>query len=457
MDEAWMRWQGRVVNGTFPLRRYLGCSNHSGVFLTEIPSRQPPEAALKLVPASPARAESRLARWTVAAVLTHPHLIRILQTGRCELDGLPYLYAVMEYADQTLAQLLTHRALTEDEAREMLLPVLAALTFLHDRKLLHGQVKPTNILAVGEQLKLSSDTILPVGEGSPGSGSASRYDPPEARYGSRTTAGDIWGVGVTLIEALTRVAPPVPDERAESLALPPELPAAFREIVAACLNRRPQDRPTARELEAWVRGGSASAPLAPAAPRRPATAPAGSAAAPEPPRAQAPRPRSSLALLLAAAVILVLGWTGVRLLTTRQSPALATEAAGHARSQPSLTAVPVTPAVPPPAASAPGARAGGTATAPSAVHEEIPDVPRRARQTIHGHIKVWVRVIVAKDGAVFAARADRPGPSRYFERLAIEAARKWSFPAVDAPDQRLMQVRFDFSRGGTTGRAVTLQ
>jgi hypothetical protein len=87
----------------------------------------------------------------------------------------------------------------------------------------------------------------------------------------------------------------------------------------------------------------------------------------------------------------------------------------------------------------------------------IPDVPRSARRTIRGHIKVWVRVIVQRDGSVFAAVADRHGPSRYFQRLAVEAAKQWTFPAVDTPARRLLQLRFDFSREGTTGRAVTFR
>ena len=35
MSEVWSKWQGHVVNDTFPLRRYLGSSDHSGVFLTD--------------------------------------------------------------------------------------------------------------------------------------------------------------------------------------------------------------------------------------------------------------------------------------------------------------------------------------------------------------------------------------------------------------------------------------
>jgi len=96
------------------------------------------------------------------------------------------------------------------------------------------------------------------------------------------------------------------------------------------------------------------------------------------------------------------------------------------------------------------------ATSPTAVHAEIPDASPGARRTIIGHIKVWVRVIVEPDGSVYAATADRLGPSRYFQRIAIEAAKKWTFPPIDIQSRRLMQIRFDFSRDGATGHAVTL-
>jgi hypothetical protein len=96
------------------------------------------------------------------------------------------------------------------------------------------------------------------------------------------------------------------------------------------------------------------------------------------------------------------------------------------------------------------------AAAPSGGHEEIPEVPPRARQTIHGHITISVRVIVDKDGMVFAALLDHPGRSRYFEQLAIEAAKKWTFPPADT-DERLMMVQFDFTREGATAHSEAIQ
>src|SRR5207302_9565020 len=101
---------------------------------------------IKIVPAERALPEAQLSQWITAAGLSHPHLIRLLDAGRCRLGGRPFLFVVMEYAEQTLAQVLLHWALTTDEAREMLLPVLDALAFLHGKNLVQGGLKPTNFL-----------------------------------------------------------------------------------------------------------------------------------------------------------------------------------------------------------------------------------------------------------------------------------------------------------------------
>jgi hypothetical protein len=68
-----------------------------------------------------------------------------------------------------------------------------------------------------------------------------------------------------------------------------------------------------------------------------------------------------------------------------------------------------------------------------------------------------VRLIVDKDGAVFAALVDERGPSRYFEQLAIDAAKQWTFPPLDTTASRLELVRFEFTRQGATGRAMEVE
>jgi len=459
MSEDWTRWQGHLINGTFPLGRYIGCSDHSGVFVTESAALGPSQVAVKLVPTDRAMAELQLPRWKKAGSLSHPHLLGLLQWGGCQLDGLPYLYAVMEYADQNLAQLLLHRALTEDEAREMLLPILDALAFLHDRNLVQGQLKPANILVVGDQLKLASDTIRRVDDGT---------------HGSSSTAGDIWALGATLFEALTRRAPGNPEE---AVALPADFPETLRDVVSRCLSPSPHDRPDVAELVAWARGESAPSaaaveivqPAAIAAPEpttpEPVLSPtlplraASEATLPAPSMARPPKPRALL-IVLGALAIVALCWYGVRVLTTHRAPASpAVQAAGESASQTAGAAAAAAPAVQEPV-SAPSTTKPAQSdltTSPSTLHEVIPDVSRSARESIRGHIKVWVRVIVDQDGSVSAADADRAGPSRYFQGLALEAAKKWKFLPADGTSRRVMQVQFDFSRDGATGRAVPLR
>jgi serine/threonine protein kinase len=457
MSEVWTRWQGHVVHDVFPLGRYLGCSDHSGVFLTRSAAPGPAEVAIKLLPTNRAMAEALLPRWKMAGGIVHPHLLGLLQSGGCQLDGLPYLYVVMEYADQTLAQVLQRRALTDDEAREMLRPTLDALAFLHGLNLVHGQLKPANILVVGDQLKLATDTIRRVTEGTISAKAPTVYDPPEARHGSSSTAGDIWALGVCLFEALTRRLPSGRGDRSAAVALPTDFSPAFRDLVARCLNPSPQDRPSVTELVAWARGqppGSApAATLQPAAiaalePTAPALTPSRISphpAAPEASRpassmAKSPHPRALLTAALGAMVILALGWTAVRMVTSHRTPA----------PVPADVRKPVSTVLPP------KPDRSDLPTSPLALHAVIPEISQSARRTIIGHIKVWVRVIVDADGSVYAATVDRFGPSRYFQRLSIEAAKQWTFPPTSTQSRRLMQIRFDFSRDGTTGRAVAL-
>jgi TonB family protein len=376
----------------------------------------------------------------------------------------------MEYADQTLAQVLQRRALTADEVREMLRPTLDALAFMHGQNLVQGQLKPANILVVGDHLKLASDTIRRVGEGTMSAKARTVYDPPEAPHESSSTAGDIWALGVCLFEALTRRPPSGWGERNEAVALPADFSPAFRDVVARCLNPSPQNRPSVTELVAWAHGQAAgSAPdatIQPAAivslestPPQITPPPAvHEAARPTPSMTQSSNPRALLAVVLGAVVILTLGWTGVRLIGSHRTPAPPPAPEGSLLQAPGAAAPavvgvgePVSTVLPPKPSRS------DLVMAPSAPHEVIPEVPESARRTISGHVKVWVRVIVNQDGSVLAATADRIGPSRYFQRLAIEAGRKWTFPPIDTQSKRLMQIRFDFSRDGTTGDAVTLQ
>lgn len=429
MTEVWTKWEGEAINGAFPLRRYLSGSDHSGVFLSEYRARSLPNAAIKIVPADPVRAGLRLSHWRTAAGLSHPHLIRLFEGGHCQLGGQQFLFVVMEYAEQTLAQVLRTRALTLDEVKEMLLPTLDALAFLHRMNLVHGQLKPSNFLVVDDQLKLASDTIGPAGEG--------------ARM---SAAEDIRALGITVVEALTRRPPGGPDEGSDNASLPATLPPAFVDMVRRCLSVDPAQRPTATDLKAQFKRAPPAAAVSSVVPRVVPAAPGRAV----PAQKLADRRLFAPAVAAALVIILVAAWGVFRLVHggpdsrqsasgDSQSPAQAAAAAPASVSQSPKASVP-----------APAEVSTGS---PPVVHEQIPDVSRVARGTIRGHIKVAVRVTVDSSGNVIAETLENPGPSKYFARSATAAAKQWKFAPADSQHSREWLLWFDFSRGGTTGYA----
>ena len=315
MSESWKQWERQIVNSRFLLQRYLGGSEHSAVFLTErgIP---PQKIAIKFIQVDEPDAQLQLSRWQHAAKLSHPHLLRNFESGRCRLGDFDLLYVLMEYAEENLSQFLSQRPLTPAEARDVLTPALQALAFLHGEGLVHRHVRPSNILAIEDQLKLSSDGIssftehaaqshLPAAETQQSAAAASLrhpspYDAPEVAKGIISPAGDIWSLGITLIESLTQHLPASAGSTAQDPIVPDTLPALFLDIVRHCLQRDPQRRWTVVEIADRLNPGSV-APSASAA--TPASAPSSAhvATAAAPALTPAARPQAAPSASLASA------------------------------------------------------------------------------------------------------------------------------------------------------------
>jgi serine/threonine protein kinase len=439
MAEDWTKeWERRIVNGVYPLRRFLGRSNHSVVFLTECKAQKVAQAAIKILPANPALTEAQLAHWRRVAALSHPHLIRLLDAGRCQLGGHNFLFAVMDHAEQNLAQILPGRPLTPDEVRDLLPATLDALAYLHGKNLVQGGLKPPNFLVVDDQLKLASDTIRPAGERTASTAKPSSYDPPEANNGRISTAGDIWGLGITLVEALTQTPPAWSRERSESVSLPANLAPEFVDTVQRCLNRDPGRRPAIAELVAQFKRAPPATPSA------------------EPPvmneplvrtlfTRNLPKTRPLVTAVTVGIITLWAVWIGVHLLHT------------HANVQQSPSMTPQSPPAGSPPAAVENPTASIAASLPTVLHQEIPDVSRSARESIRGVIKIGVRVIVDRSGNVVAATVDNRGSSKYLARAAMDAAKKWKFAQAADPASRVWLLHFEFTRAGTTAHAAALR
>src|SRR5262249_33890829 len=124
-----------------------------------------------------------------------------------------------------------------------------ALVYLHGKGLLQGAIRPGNILAIDEQLKLSSDSIRRAGESHLGDAKTSAYDAPEAAQGASSPALDILALGITLVEALTQRVPG-PSGAQGGVEVTEAVPEPFRDIAAHALRAEPAQRWTIAEISA---------------------------------------------------------------------------------------------------------------------------------------------------------------------------------------------------------------
>jgi TonB family protein len=430
------QWQGQMVDGRFPLDQYLGGSEDKAVFLTKI-SGGATKAAIKLVRAGTCDADAQLTAWRRATKLSHPNLVRIFDGGRCWLGGSDLLFVVTEFAEESLGQVLPQRALSTEEVDATLPPVLDALAYVHGQGLVHGHIRPSNIMAVHEQLKLSSDGIQAPGP-QPQKSAATLYDAPEAARGQLSPAADVWSLGATLAEMLTQRVPRRDDANLK-------LQQPFADIVNHALSEDPAARWTVADIQARIAGKKVAAPKTTAVPKNGATAKVAAAAsvASVPRNVRQPQPgaeKSRMPFIVAGIVVVAI--IAVALLLMRSSSTQTTEPSANSSSLPAV-----------PTESSTGSSNANTAT-PSqpantgsgrVMNRVLPTPSRSALNTIHGTIKVRVKVKVDPSGSVTHASFVTSGPSQYFSRLAMQAAQQWKFAPGASGEHTLL---FAYKRSG---------
>ncbi|HSN42981.1 MAG TPA: serine/threonine-protein kinase [Propionibacteriaceae bacterium] len=195
-----------------------------------------------------------------AAQLTHPNIVTVHDF--IEWEGLSYL--VMEFVDgPTLAAVLTRGPLAAEEVRDLLGQLAAALAVAHDAGIIHRDIKPANVLLSDGRAQLMDFGIARSIEGDSRTlvgqvlGTANYLSPEQALGNAVGSATDIYSLGVLAHEMLTASklfdrGTPIATALAHVQDPPPPLPdgtpADLVELIAACLSKEPEDRPSAAAI-----------------------------------------------------------------------------------------------------------------------------------------------------------------------------------------------------------------
>ena len=185
------------------------------------------------------------------ATIDHPNLVTIEDMG--VVMDVPYL--IMGYAgEETLAKRFKLGDLMPEEALRVFTQAARGVLALHDRRLVHFDLKPSNIFLRGDNARVGDYGLsklldggrmtLSYGRGTP------MYMAPEMLKSRADHRADIYSLGVILFESLAGELPFRPDdlgglvlrETDEPPVFPENFPAVARPAVESCLRLAPKDR-----------------------------------------------------------------------------------------------------------------------------------------------------------------------------------------------------------------------
>ena len=184
--ELWTEYEGRTIDGSFPLKKLVLPQGRSAFFSTANGKGEP--ILIRLV-ACHFDEEEILTRWRAVQALNHPNFLRLERYGQLELDQTKVVYAAFERTDGNLAQVISQGCLTVADVRQLGESVASALQMLHANGFVHEHVDTEGVFAIGETVKLRTDCIR---------------EAPEGDEGRRAKQRDVQDLATVILQALTQ-------------------------------------------------------------------------------------------------------------------------------------------------------------------------------------------------------------------------------------------------------------
>lgn len=209
--------------------------------------------------------------WNATQRIEHPGVVKILTFGATD-EHLPYL--VMEYVEgRSLRELLHDRSppiMSIPAAAEIIRQLCTIVSVVHDKGIVHGDIKPDNIIKARDRGLVLLDfgaavvmtETLQLGQRQRGQiwGTPEYLSPEQACGESPGPASDIYAIGCILYELITGSSPfhhhlsqeqIIQAQRSELPQTPSSRlggPVVIDDLVARVLAKHPAERPTAKAL-----------------------------------------------------------------------------------------------------------------------------------------------------------------------------------------------------------------
>jgi hypothetical protein len=265
--------------GRYEVVYLLGAGGEGRVYLAK-DSELSTNVALKvvsdeLIESSEARIRLRGGAHNAAKLRGHPHIATLLDVIHVDVDGRQFPVIVMEYVEgRSCADHLAEHSIGLPRALRWATQIAEAVEFAHDRGVLHCDLKPQNIqVTPDDNVKVLdfgiSRALYGPSKAETIQGTLAYMSPEQVRDGQFTEAGDIYSLGVTIFELVTRNRPfsgdtpqdlvlrllGLPAPRCSSLV--PDVPIALDDLLDQAMaktpRRRPQSAATMRQALAQLR------------------------------------------------------------------------------------------------------------------------------------------------------------------------------------------------------------
>ncbi|MCP4661547.1 MAG: protein kinase [bacterium] len=243
---------GAVLANRFAIQAEIGTGSMGAVFKAEDRDRAELVTLKILYPevmADANRFERLKQVIRVARTINHPHIINVLDFG--EAEGLPYISSHFERGMNLRFVLERRKQVPMMTGFLLVRQICDALAAAHHEKLVHGGLKPENILvdATGHLRLMDFGLTSPIGGGGRAAAvTGAPYLAPEQLEGREAAPpSDVYACGVLFYEMLTGqlpVAGRTPAEIRQRLmehdpavpsSLNPEIPPQLEQVIMQCL------------------------------------------------------------------------------------------------------------------------------------------------------------------------------------------------------------------------------